>query len=474
MSLSNTTTAANYSAQAPTSQPADPACNGLPTAGVAPPDLVTPTEQQTAAIRRIMSWYRNETAHQQVFRLFGYAGTGKTTITRMVIEELGLPIRTPLRRDDFDHQTGGAIFGAYTGKATLVMSRHGTPAATVHALTYRLLTPDEAKTSQLQDQIKQLETKQPNLSSAERRYLSELRAQLAKVYAPRFVLNTESVLCDVELIVLDEVSMIDERMAIDLLSFGKPVLVLGDPGQLPPVRGQGYFTAADPDVMLTEIHRQARNSPIIRLATLAREGERIPFGNFDDGRWVQKVRRYNMAPERLLGAGQVIVGFNTTRRNLNVKMRHASGLTEALPTGERDKIIVLKNRHDLGIVNGQFVTLADVTVVDDISLSATVHTDDGRQITTIEGEPANLPVYSGHFLDHVEYDRDRERRDYFDKNGMVEATWGNAITCHKAQGSQWPNVIVVDERFGRTSDQYRRWLYTAITRAEGGLRIYAD
>ena len=66
--------------------------------------------------------------------------------------------------------------------------------------------------------------------------------------------------------------MVDEDLGRDLLSFGKPVLVLGDPAQLPPVKGGGFFTEAEPDVMLTEVHRQAADNPIIRAvhATSAR------------------------------------------------------------------------------------------------------------------------------------------------------------------------------------------------------------
>ena len=75
--------------------------------------------------------------------------------------------------------------------------------------------------------------------------------------------------------------MVDEDMARDLMSFKKPILVLGDPGQLPPIRGEGAFTRDAPDVMLTEIHRQAEESAIIRLATMARQGEAIGFGQYD-------------------------------------------------------------------------------------------------------------------------------------------------------------------------------------------------
>ncbi len=64
------------------------------------------------------------------------------------------------------------------------------------------------------------------------------------------------------LVVIDECSMVDADLGNDLLSFGVPVLVLGDPAQLPPLRGGGFFTEAEPDVMLTEVHRQAEGDPM--------------------------------------------------------------------------------------------------------------------------------------------------------------------------------------------------------------------
>ena len=79
--------------------------------------------------------------------------------------------------------------------------------------------------------------------------------------------------------------MVGPEMAADLLAFGKPILVLGDPGQLPPIKGTGAFTEVVPDIMLTEIHRQAGESAIIRLATMARQGIDIPPGEHDAHVW---------------------------------------------------------------------------------------------------------------------------------------------------------------------------------------------
>ena len=197
---------------------------------------------------------------------------------------------------------------------------------------------------------------------------------------------------DAALIVLDEVSMVGDDMARDLLAFGKPILVLGDPGQLPPIKGEGAFTKAAPDVMLTEIHRQAGESAIIRLATMARQGLPIPYGEHDAYVW--KMPRLGVAPEQMLRGGQVICGRNATRIQLNIAMKRAAGFDGVYPTGEHrdgqlEKIICLKNRHDLGIVNGMFLELSDVHDENEIGFSATIRTEDGDPVgaTDSEGGP---------------------------------------------------------------------------------------
>ena len=146
-----------------------------------------------------------------------------------------------------------------------------------------------------------------------------MRQALAQMKKPRFALNPQSDAADAKLIVLDEVSMVGEEMARDLMSFGKPILVLGDPGQLPPIKGEGAFTRDAPDVMLTEIHRQAAESAIIRLATMARQGEPIGFGEYD--RCVAKMRKGDVTPAQALRSGQLICGMNATRLQLNNAMR---------------------------------------------------------------------------------------------------------------------------------------------------------
>jgi exodeoxyribonuclease-5 len=368
---------------------------------------------------------------------------------------------------------GDVLYGAFTGKAALVMTRKGTPASTIHALIYHVSEPTEAEIERLKNEIAGLAARIPAMGPAERQFeearLKKLELQLKDIHKPRFSLNPASVLRDAKLLVLDEVSMVGDEMAHDLLSFGKPILVLGDPGQLPPVKGEGAFTKAEPDVMLTEVHRQAGESAIIRLATLARQSKPIPYGEHDAFVW--KMRRDQVEPQQILRGGQVICGKNATRLKLNLAMKHAAGFPGPYPTGSGEKIICLKNRNDIGVINGMFLTLTDIADEDSLFFTARIATEDGQTVGPCadDGTPERFKIYKGHFDDHLRFDPEREQRDYRKKRGCIEAVWGWAITCHKSQGSQWENVVVYDDGLGRTAEDRTRWLYTAITRAERGL-----
>src|SRR5262249_6730009 len=156
----------------------------------------------------------------QVFRVFGYAGTGKTTIVSHAIAELGL-------KTGAAGLGGDVLYAAFTGKAALVMTRKGTPASTIHSLIYHVSEPTEAEIEKLKTEISELAANIPTFGPAERQFeevrLRKLELQLKDIHKPRFSLNPASVLRDAKLLVLDEVSMVGDEMAHDLLSFGKPV-----------------------------------------------------------------------------------------------------------------------------------------------------------------------------------------------------------------------------------------------------------
>jgi exodeoxyribonuclease-5 len=422
------------------------------------------SEAQSKAIAVIRDWYLNRRHQQQTLRVFGYAGTGKTTITNLAMQALGLEPMTP-------GGLGGVLFAAFTGKAVLVMTRKGTPAQTIHSLIYRNSEASPEEIARVTEDLAALERDLPRMGAAERGFaqaqIAQLKLRLDHIHEPQFVLNPQSDLRDADLLVLDEVSMVGKQIAEDLLAFGKPILVLGDPGQLSPVKGEGFFVKGEPDVMLMEIHRQAADSPILRLATLARRGEPIPFGSFDENVW--KMSRHDVTPVQLLRSGQVICSTNAMRRRLNMAMKQAAGFASDYPTGAGEKIICLRNRHDLGLINGMFLTLSAVRPHphNPRAFRAEIQTEDG---VAIAGEQ---DFWRGEYDDHVLFDPNRNRHEWATRRGLIESSWGYAITCHKAQGSQYPTVIIVDAGFGRSAEERNQWLYTAITRAEHGLLILA-
>ena len=426
------------------------------------------SHSQQQAIAQLKDWFQNRTKDQQVFSVLGLAGCGKSTIVKYAIEELGLSAAPA------GAKTSDVLYAAFTGKAALVMTRKGTPASTIHSLIYRVSDASPQEIEKLKSEVEEIRAKLLSLGPAERLFeesrLRSLELRLKDAHKPRFVLNAESALRDAKLLVLDEVSMVGPEIARDLLAFSKPTLVLGDPGQLPPVKGEGAFNTDHPDVLLTEVHRQASDSAIIRLATLAREGQPIDYGEHD--RYVWRMRRSDVSAAQLLKSDQVICGKNATRINLNNAMKAALGFRGRYPSGCAEKIVCLKNRHDLGVINGMFLDLHDVEEhpQDPLAFTARLTTEDGVKVGAgSSGEPQRYTVYKGFFDEHVERDPDRLDRDYQKRRGLIEATWGWAITAHRAQGSQYENVIVVDDGWGASDLDRRRWLYTAITRAERGL-----
>src|ERR1700751_4394952 len=226
-------------------------CRGILSAEPMP--IFTP--HQDFALKAVADWLKAKPGRNgtpQVFRLFGYAGTGKTTLARHIA----------------DGVQGKVLFAAFTGKAALVMRHKGCQgASTIHSLIYRPIERD--------DEI------------------------------PTFELWDDAPAAEAKLIVIDECSMVDAELGRDLMSFRAPLLVLGDPAQLPPIAGGGFFTDADPDAMLTEVHRQAQDDPIVRLSMDIREGRELEIGRHGES---EGGARSALDPDRVMRADQVPVG----------------------------------------------------------------------------------------------------------------------------------------------------------------------
>lgn len=386
----------------------------------------------------VFHWFRD--SGEQVFKLFGYAGTGKTTITKQIVEGLGV----------------NAMYAAFTGKAAHVMRKAGcADATTLHSLIYTPKEKSQSRLRELQHLLTELEQQDPpplDRIAKGKKMIEEERANLRR---PMFTLRLDSPISSADLLVVDECSMVDEQMGRDILSFGTKVLVLGDPAQLPPVRGGGFFTSGRPDAMLTEIHRQARDNPIVDMATRIREGERLAYGQYGDS---VVMNWSDIEPEMANAADQLLVWTNKTRRGANSRTREIRGMTGRYPNpGER--LVCLKNDHEKGLLNGA------VYVVDD-SVTPTIEQDTNTLHMIVRdedgGDKYEVNAHLSHFEGLSPPHWDIKRTDQFD--------YGYALTCHKAQGSQWDDVMVFDEfRGGRT--EHAKWLYTAVTRASKRVTI---
>lgn len=408
------------------------------------------TPEQDAAVAAVVTWHRSGGT---LFKLFGAAGTGKTSIAKRIATEIG----------------GNVLFATFTGKASSVLRKKGCPATTIHKLIYKPFQRDKSSLKDIGDEIDsrlhllQGQGKAPEEISKDEE-LIHLRQELDKQHdrlggsGPMFSLNDASVLRDADLLIVDEVSMIDQVIGHDLESFDTPILVLGDPYQLPPIKGTGYFNN-NPDVLLTEIHRQALDNPILRLATMARMGLAIPYGVYGNSK---VIRKSEVDPKDVLSADQILVGKNATRRAVNHRSRELCGRTNPMPV-EGDRIVCRRNNHEMGLLNGEQWIVESST-----EIPCGKHGNRRElelQIKTLPGEEERSLICTAHSEYFIGDDppvweiRERESFEY-----------GYGITVHTSQGSEWPYIYLFDESrcFRQNSAEH---LYTAITRAMDRITI---
>lgn len=374
--------------------------------------MITLTDQQNKALKIIKTFlkdFRPDKTKPYCF-ISGWAGTGKTTLIRTLLEE---------------YTSKQVRLATFTGKAAKVVNeRTGLPCSTIHGLIYEPITDAEGNII-------------------------------------RWIFNkNKSDMTKVKLIVLDEVSMVSENIWNDLLKFKKPIVVFGDPFQLPPVSGKEIFVSGREDFLLTEIHRQALENPIVAMSKAIREGREIPFGNHGDK--VIKLDSpkdfFNGDSEMFKSYEQILCGTNNTRYGLNHQIREVLFNHKSMLPEDGEKVICLKNNHMLGIMNGEVLTMeAD-------SFGYKSHDGIFYNKAVLDGK--KLKCYR--FISDT-YDQEIRQRGFtkdFDIRyypDYLETDFAYCITVHKAQGSQYNSGIIIDEsKVFRTMRD--RWLYTAITR----------
>lgn len=390
------------------------------------------SQEQQRILQVFLDWFASE--ERAPLTLGGYAGTGKTTLLTF--------FRRLLRKENAELSVA---FCAFTGKAATVLKTRlfahkalyrNDFVGTMHSLMYSAIT----------------DKKSGAVIGWEKKSRDEL---------------------PFDLIVVDEASMVSRTLWQDILSYDIPVIAVGDHGQLPPINDD-FNLMSEPQLRLETIHRQAADNPIIQLSIQAREEGHIPYGEFGAG--VKKLSRQDsesssVAYELFQGFDEdtlVLVGYNKSRHRLNQEIRANLDFYEPTPQAG-DRVICLKNNRSKNIYNGLQGVIHTISPFD-------AETDPDWYYADIEMD-GGYSYFSGAIArEQFGYEQGiltppplstGEKGDFFD--------FGYAITVHKAQGAQARRVILFEERFAKMDDdQWCRWLYTGITRAEEELYVFAQ
>ncbi|OGY07912.1 MAG: hypothetical protein A2700_01260 [Candidatus Blackburnbacteria bacterium RIFCSPHIGHO2_01_FULL_44_64] len=378
---------------------------------------------QNKALESLYSWQK--AASGGSITLGGYAGTGKTTLISI------------LRKKIHEEQKKKTVaFASFTGKASRVLAHKlqdnqsiykKDVVGTIHSLIYS-----------------------PLVNSKE-----EIIGWTPKESLP------------FDLVIIDEASMVDENIWKDLTSYGVPIIAVGDHGQLPPINGQ-FNLMKSPELTLLEIHRQAKGNPIIQISIYAREKGVIPFGAF--GSQVKKIKRTDVETEEIIEHTLnsykkdtlILCGYNTTRVRINTFIRSSLDRNPSIPV-KGDRVICLRNNHKTRVFNGMLGEILAIENKDMAWYKAEIKMDGEKNV--YKGLIAREQFGANSALNFTQKRGRFMRGDLFD--------FGYALTVHKAQGSQAKKVVLFEERFGKSDEEmWRRWLYTAVTRAEEELLIF--
>lgn len=358
----------------------------------------------------------------------GYAGSGKSTLVRFIIDAL-------------DVEEDRVCYSAFTGKAAEILRKKGNKnVCTLHKLLY--------------DHF-------PKPAGGFFRKPKEFLGY--------------------DIVVVDEVSMAPKTLMDLLFSHQVYVICLGDPFQLPPIdKDEDNQLLNKPHIFLDEIMRQAQESEIIRLTMKIREGEDIEAFN---GNEVKILPSTQLTTGVLQWGDQVLTATNAKRQMINTKMRSLLGFEGDPQDG--DKLICLRNYWEdisdidgnslingtIGILNNSFKTERYIPrfinspipyfdiLVGDLIIP---ETDDFYRMTEIDYKMLTTGDKCCDW--RLSYQLGRLRPRY----GEIvpkEFTYAYAITVHKAQGSEWDKVVVVEESFPFKKIEHAQWLYTACTRA---------
>lgn len=475
---------------------------------------ITLDADQTRAVNGIF--------HEKFSNLIGPAGCGKTLTTRVLIERLVnvIPLMSHdgkrVNKQDEAHLEPGRYAKAvclcsFTGRAVQQLKRNLPPEWHPYCMTVHKM-------------LGYMPFEEPYFDEESGEYRTKL------VFRPSFTKDNK---LPFGLIIIDEASMLPIHLWNEINDAMLPdcrVIMVGDINQLPPVMGRsvfGYALNEWPTFELTTIHRQALDNPIIANAHRVLNGkipERDPLHFM--------IANGSQLPPGSLGMGNIVVNtikqlsgkdlFDPLKDALIVPQNKGNigqtMLNERLvmffnPKGERtqihtgrqtvifgvgDKVMITKNMNERGLTNGMMGTIEEITENEKYNFNkAPAHLRNAHlalDVTEIDltklneelGGPTDEEVNQNisaaldednqNQSSHTLFIRFFEQPDIlysFSSSGdLASIQHAYAMTCHKMQGSEARNVVIVVHQ-ANSIMLNREWLYTAITRAQERIILLA-
>lgn len=386
---------------------------------------------QILASCRLESWWKHR--DEQVIGLGGGPGTGKTTVVFYAMERLGIAL------DE-------VLFVSYMGKAVSRMIQSGLPAKTIHSTCYTY--EKKIRRDENGDIIYDINGKPKT------QWVPILKDHLPK---------------KIKLIVADEAYTIPEKNALDLISFGKPIIAVGDPNQLDPPFGKPYFLKDHIDIVLHQIMRQAEGNPIIYLSQKILNREPIAFGAYGTS---SVIKKENLTDFALKHADIILTATNKLRGSINNLFRESFMRFSDLSIPHvGEKLICRANDWSKSIIVGGseiFLTNGTTGFVDYV---------DKRSYSPKRIKIDFVPDFGNKTFRNLKLDLQRinaplgQNDDVWPPPDVNTFEYGYALTAHSAQGSEWDNVLILDEGVKFSIDAYYKGLYVAVTRGVNSVTI---